>query len=193
MTLEMATLSPECTAALEAYQVAGGVIDFAVFAAPDGLTGETLQLQATLQAHAMFDGEKRAEPTVLAPIPAAEFLGTLSTSVGVFERPGPFLEARAQALATRGGFGLSPGDGFVYAFSDPPYSLLLNPSEAQGVFDAICDGLFGGFKDELEILRWSNDWSSYFDAGHEWWGAFWWTIHNRTRKTVMVVSASASD
>ncbi len=193
MMLETAKLSTEYTAADEAFDVAGGVVDFAAFIVPDGLMGEPLHRQATLQAQATLWGEMRSEPVVIAHISVAEFLGTINSSAGVFDRPGPFLEARADALATKGGFVGGRGDGFVYAFSDPPYSLGLGPSEAQRVFDAICEGLFGSFEDDLEILRWSNDWFPYFDAGHEWWGAFWWTVHNRTRKTVIVVAAAQSD
>ncbi len=193
MMLKVTSLSSECTSALEAYEAAVGVIHFEVFTATDDLETEALHRQATLQAHELLQAEMRSEPTVLARIPASEFLGVISTSVGVFDRPETFLEAKAHALATTGSFGMSPSDGFVYAFSDTPYGLGLSSSEAQAMFDAICDGLFGRFEDDLEILRWSNDWSSYFDAGHEWWGAFWWTIHNRTRNTVVVVSASSTD
>jgi hypothetical protein len=193
MMLKVANLSSECTAALENYEAVDGVINVEVFKAPDDLEPEALHRQATLQAHELLQAEMRSEPVALAQISATDFLGVISTSVGVFDRPETFLEAKAHALATTGSFSMSPADGLVYVFSDPPYGLGLSSSEAQALFDAICEGLFGSFKDDLEILRWSNDWSSYFDAGHEWWGAFWWTIHNRTRSTVVVVSASASD
>jgi hypothetical protein len=193
MMLKVANLSSECTTALEAYEAAVGVINFEVFKAPDDLEPEALHRQATLQAHELLQEELRSEPIVLARIPASEFLGVISTSVGVFDRPETFLEAKAHALATTGSFSMSPSDGFLYTFSDTPYGLGLSSSEAQAMFDTICEGLFGRFEDDLEILRWSNDWSSYFDAGHEWWGAFWWTIHNRTRNTVIVVSASSTD
>jgi hypothetical protein len=191
--LETAQLSPEYTAANEAYDTAGGVVDFAAFIVPDGLTGDALHLQATLQAHETLQHKMRSQPAVLARIPTTEFLGTLQTSMGVFDRLEPFFEARADALATKGGFVGPASDGFLFAFADPPYGLRFSPSEAQRVFDAICEGLFGGFEDDLEILRWSNDWSTYFDMGHEWWGAFWWTVHNRTRQTVIVVAAAQSD
>ncbi len=191
--LEPATLAPECTTALQTHWAASGVVDFAAFVAPDRLEGEALHRQATIQAHRFFGGEMRSEPVALAQISTAEFLGTLTTSEGALDRPGSFLEARAHALATKGSFSTNPDEGFLYAFSDPPYGLGLNPTEAQRIFDAIIDGLFGGFRDDLEILRWSNDWSNYFDAGHEWWGAFWWTIHDPSRKTLIAVAASASD
>ncbi len=193
MILKVANLSSECAIALEKYESTVGVINVEVFKAPDDLEPEALHRQATLQAHELLQAELRSEPVALARIPVTEFLGVISTNVGVFDRPETFLEAKAHALATTGSFSMSPGDGFVYAFSDTPYGLGLSSSEAQGLFDAICEGLFGNFKDDLEIQKWSNDWSSYFDAGHEWWGAFWWTIHNRTRKTVVVVSASSTD
>ena len=191
--LEPATLPPECAAALEMYRAARGVVDFAVFVASDNPEGEVLHRQATIQAHGIFGGEMRSEPLALARISTAQFLGTLSTSEGIFDQPGAFLEARAHALATKGSFSTSPGEGFLYAFCDPPYGITLTPPEAQRVFDAICARLFRDFRDDLEILRWSNDWSTYFDAGHEWWGAFWWTVYDHTRKTVIVIAASSTD
>jgi hypothetical protein len=193
MILKVANLSSECANALENYEAADGSVHFEVFIAPDDLESEMLHRQATLQAHELLQDQLRSEPVIQAQISVAEFLGAISTSVGVFDRPETFLEAKAHALDTTGSFSMSPGDGLVYAFSDPPYGLGLSSTEVQSLFDTICEGLFGSFKDDLEIMRWSNDWSSYFDAGHEWWGAFWWTIHNRTRKTMIVVSASSTD
>lgn len=201
MKLRPAALPSECQAAITTFQHAHGVVDFAVFDAPNGIESEALHLSATLEAYARFcaaaleEPERTAEPRILETITVAQFLGTLETSEGTFDQPGALLEAQQAALKARKGFsyGLSTADGFVYAFACPPYSLSFEPTEAQRTFDAICEVLFGSFRDDLEIARWSNDWSWYFDAGHEWWGAFWWTIHNRTRDIVVVVAASSTD
>lgn len=45
----------------------------------------------------------------------------------------------------------------------------------------------------LAIRRWPTDWSSYFAAGHEWWGAFFWTIEDPQRGWTTVIAASTTD
>lgn len=53
--------------------------------------------------------------------------------------------------------------------------------------------LFADDWSRLEIVSWSTDWSPYFDAGHEWWGAFLWTVYVPAREWIVVVAASATD
>jgi len=82
------------------------------------------------------------------------------------------------------------------AFTDPPYGLSEKNKDVVGaLFSEINRHLFGGFHDELEIYSWSSDWSSYFDAGNEWWGAFLWTVRNRqtARRQIIVIAASTTD
>jgi hypothetical protein len=45
----------------------------------------------------------------------------------------------------------------------------------------------------LEVRRWPTDWSNYFAAGHEWWGAFFWTIEDTKNGWVTVIAASSTD
>ena len=42
-------------------------------------------------------------------------------------------------------------------------------------------------------LRWSTDWTNYFDAGREWWGTFCWTLLRPADRVVIVLMASSTD
>lgn len=45
----------------------------------------------------------------------------------------------------------------------------------------------------LVIEKWPTNWSNYFDAGNEWWGAYYWTIQNPMKKIILVIAASDTD
>ena len=64
----------------------------------------------------------------------------------------------------------------------PLFRLKGMTKETRKSFDAVNVLLFNGFSDDLEIVRWSEGWL-------EWWGAFWWTVHNRTTGQVVVIAA----
>jgi hypothetical protein len=81
--------------------------------------------------------------------------------------------------------------GYAYAFGDPPYGMDGTEDEIADLFDELNRALFGD--GDLEIMRWSTDWSSYFDAGHEWWGAFLWTVRPLGRPYVVAICASTTD
>lgn len=83
--------------------------------------------------------------------------------------------------------------GYAEAFTDPPYGLQMTKAEKHAFFSDVTAVLFNNFDDDLEVMQWSTDWSSYFDAGHEWWGSFWWTIHNKTKNQLIIVAASTTD
>lgn len=83
--------------------------------------------------------------------------------------------------------------GYADAFTDPVHSLQLNDEDKEAFLHDVNAVVFDSFKDELDILQWSTNWSSYFDAGHEWWGAYWWTIHNKTKNQIIVIAASGTD
>lgn len=79
---------------------------------------------------------------------------------------------------------------FRYAFLEPPYGLRPNETEAKLLYTTISDFLTS---DHPEIRRWSDDWSNYFDEGKEWWGTFYWTIHNPTQGWIAAVGVSTTD
>jgi hypothetical protein len=103
---------------------------------------------------------------------------------------GPRFDRTTQQLVL-GGSVSSPSAGYAYAFSDPPYRLQLEPPELNGLFVEINRELFG--TGNLDIVEWSTDWSSYFDAGHEWWGAFLWTVKPSERDHMIAIGASSTD
>ena len=47
--------------------------------------------------------------------------------------------------------------------------------------------------DVLEIYEWTTDWSDYFDAGHEWYGACCWSVYDRSMNRYVVMLVSATD
>lgn len=83
--------------------------------------------------------------------------------------------------------------GYADAFSDPPYLLESTWEETNTLFLALNSYLFDNFQHEHEIYAWSTDWSNYFDAGKEWWGAFLWTFYNKAKGFIVAVGASTTD
>ena len=84
-------------------------------------------------------------------------------------------------------------NGYAEAFSDPPYGVQLTLEEINILFSKINTLAFGGLQEMLEIYEWSNDWSTYFDAGHEWWGSFLWTVRHPTQNMIVAIGASTTD
>lgn len=82
---------------------------------------------------------------------------------------------------------------FVYAFLKPPYALRLNESEQGNYCLDLGMQLFGEDLDQLEVYSWNTDCSDYFDDGHEWWGAFFWTVYCPQRNIYIGITGSATD
>lgn len=105
-------------------------------------------------------------------------------------------------------------EGLARALLDPPYGLCRPSvpwaeehfSPAYGVHEAawMRDVLRAFCREvlavedpkhtaHLEIRRWPTDWSNYFAAGHDWWGAFFWTIEDKKNGWLTVIAASSTD
>lgn len=84
-------------------------------------------------------------------------------------------------------------DGYKTAFFHPPYSLRGSADEKAELFASINKYVLGADPERAEIFSWSTDWSNYFEAGHEWWGAFYWTIRPAGSQLIAVVGASSTD
>ena len=84
--------------------------------------------------------------------------------------------------------------GFVYAFLDPPYSFMNGKTifEKGNFFLDFCRLLFTDIS-QIEVYKWSTDSSNYFDAGKEWWGAFFWTVYNPYWDRYIGILASTTD
>lgn len=85
------------------------------------------------------------------------------------------------------------GAGFAYAFSSPPYGMRV-PSEVLGeLFEQVNHVILGGVDNTSVIFAWPTDWSNYFDAGHEWWGSFLWTVSKPDSHQIVMIAASSTD
>lgn len=60
-------------------------------------------------------------------------------------------------------------------------------------FDKINHILFPNGDESIEVYEWTTDWSNYFDAGHEWWGAACWSVYDRSLNRYVVIMASTTD
>ncbi len=85
-------------------------------------------------------------------------------------------------------------DGFTTAFFHPPYGLKGELSVKLKLYEEIITNLGCNDRPESLMIRsWATDCSSYFDAGHEWWGAYFWTLSKLSRPSIAVITASATD
>ena len=89
--------------------------------------------------------------------------------------------------------GTAISDGYAYAFTDPPYKLRGTHSEKADLFARINHEILSGISNGTVIYEWPTDWSTYFEAGHEWWGSFCWTLCNSGSDQVSVIAASTTD
>ncbi len=83
--------------------------------------------------------------------------------------------------------------GLSSAFAEPPYNLSGSAKDINKLFIEIKDNLFDGFDEKATIYSWSTNCSTYFDAGHEWWGAYFYTYQATLSKNIVVVLASSTD
>lgn len=77
---------------------------------------------------------------------------------------------------------------YWYAFLEPPYG---NDYLVKD-FENINRVLFSS-KDSVEVYRWNNDFSDYFEDGKEWWGTGCWSIYDKITKIYIVIGASLTD
>ncbi|MCB9616629.1 MAG: hypothetical protein H6722_29690 [Sandaracinus sp.] len=153
--------------------------------------------------HITLDPDVSAGRRVLDPVPIAskELFGP-GYDVDTDELRLFTYGARSRATLTH--------EGLAYALLNPPYGLRdpdhprgthgFDPSEQarmRRLLRAFCADVLcledPRHAEHLTILRWPTDWSTYFDAGKEWWGCFCWTIEDRRHDWVTAVAASTTD
>ena len=78
---------------------------------------------------------------------------------------------------------------YWYALMEPVHGRNNKPED----FKKVNEVLFPNGTDQLDIYEWTTDWSDYFDAGHEWYGACCWSIYDRSMKRYVVMLVSATD
>lgn len=130
---------------------------------------------------------------------------------------GPFFDLETGEIRAKSDFsepverwflrnGLEEGDqctyGLVDALLDPPYGIGLERGDEAAKKQLVhrflklvlgYDAVTGSFESLPQIFSWSTDWSNYFEAGKEWWGAFYWTILLEEKQEIIVIGASTTD
>lgn len=77
---------------------------------------------------------------------------------------------------------------YWFAFLEPPYS---TPYTTDDFID-FNKALFPT-PSSLEVYRWSDSFSDYFEPGKEWWGTALWTAYDASTQQIVVIGASATD
>lgn len=105
---------------------------------------------------------------------------------------GPSYDLASRRLIIRDGCVASTFEGFAHAYCTAPYRPPIDERIVQEHFERV---LTEDLKltDETVIYSWPTDWASYFEAGHEWWGSFLWTLGNPGDDRIVVLMASATD
>ena len=78
---------------------------------------------------------------------------------------------------------------YWYALMEPVHGRNNKPED----FKKVNEVLFPNGTDQLDIYEWTTDWSDYFDAGHEWYGACCWSVYDRSLNRYVVMLVSATD
>lgn len=84
---------------------------------------------------------------------------------------------------------IDPEDGkYACAFLEPPYGNKFVVKDWERL-----NSLLFSSPGNLEIYKWTDNWSNYFDDGKEWWGTFFWTVYDRGHGYFVAVAASSTD
>jgi hypothetical protein len=191
---------PELAALLANYGRRGGVIDYIVLESTADGPVDRLHGLAALAGMAAIGRrwEQWAVEKSSPEFPAERFFRvrwdeakltgqpvTLSTFWGTDDVEPKDLGGRAWSIPTV--------DGYKTAFFHPPHHLGGPNEERAALFANINRRVLGTAPESAEIFSWSTDWSNYFDAGHEWWGAFFWTVRASDSSRFVAIGASSTD
>ena len=78
---------------------------------------------------------------------------------------------------------------YWYAVMEPVHGRRNKPED----FKKVNEVLFPNGTDALDIYEWTTDWSDFFDAGHEWYGACCWSVYDKSVNRYVVMLVSATD
>jgi hypothetical protein len=191
---------PELSALLAKYDASGGVLDYAFLNLRDEGPPEQTHRAAALAGIAEIDRryEQWAAKHASKEYPIEEFFRLRwdeSKLKGMQVTLEEFWGTDDVEPKPTGNHGwvIPNVDGYKTAFFHPPYSLRGLTDEHVELFARINRYVLGDNPAEAEIFSWSTDWTNYFDAGHEWWGAFLWTIRPAGSPHLVVVGASSTD
>jgi hypothetical protein len=187
------------TSMLESFDAIGGALDYVALRASAEVASLTSHRAAVLVGIAEIDRRlgKAAEARASVAIPAERFFRLTWDESKLSGEPVSFPtfwgtdDVRPRSIGGNG-WSIPNVDGYKIAFFHPPYKLLCF-DEAEELFDRINAIVLGLDPAACEIFSWSTDWSNYFDAGREWWGAFYWTVRPARSDRFYVIGASSTD
>ena len=78
---------------------------------------------------------------------------------------------------------------YWYALMEPIHGRRNKPED----FKKVNEVLFPNGTDALDVYEWTTDWSDFFDAGHEWYGACCWSVYDKALSRYAVILVSATD
>ncbi len=87
-------------------------------------------------------------------------------------------------------------EGFAFAFLNPPYSLKVSGGAVGAeheLFLNFLNEVLRGPEAGAKMFSWNTESSSYFDAGREWWGCFFWTLEIPSLSRIIVIVGSSTD
>lgn len=205
---ELEPTSEEATI-LNRYLKAGGILDFVFIGCTDGddLASEETHRRALLLGMKCLqerlgyfsDFAVVAEQGPLAPvcgpfeIDGNRLNALRGKRISTAEFLGPQYDTGRRSLKADSKLSSDDAGGFAYAFADTPQGLLLRGDERQELFDEVISAVLGSIDDNTTIFEWPTEWSSYFDAGREWWGCFLWTLCNPRTNRITMIAASTTD
>jgi hypothetical protein len=189
----------ELVTLLTKFSESGGVLDY-VFLEPGNVAEPQSHKAAALAGIAAIDRrlECRAISHASEEYPAERFFRLEWDESKLAGKPVSFAsfwgtdDVRPKPMSRRA-WSIPEVDGYKPAFFHPPYGLRGSDPEIEGLFEGINAFVLGSDPAACEILAWSTDWSNYFDAGKEWWGAFYWTVRPTGSNVIVVIGASSTD
>jgi hypothetical protein len=191
---------PDLDALLAKFDAAGGVLDYVFLERPDAGSPHTCHRIAALAGMAEIDSRlvQLATRNASAEYPIEKFFRVRWDESKLTGQPVSFPtfwgtdDVEPKPIGDRA-WSIPNVDGYKTAFFHPPYTLRGSASEKEELFAGINRCVLGADAERAEIFSWSTDWSNYFEAGHEWWGAFYWTIRPASSQRMVVVGASSTD
>jgi hypothetical protein len=194
---------PELDSLLAKFDTAGGVVDYVFLERPDAGPPHIRHRAAALAGMAEIDRrlEQWAARNASAKYPIEMFFRVRWDESKLIGTPVSFPtfwgtdDVEPKPIGDRA-WSIPNVDGYKTAFFHPPYGLYGlkdSPTDQTDLFASINTYVLGADPERAEIFSWSTDWSNYFEAGHEWWGAFYWTINPADSQRMVVVAASSTD
>lgn len=185
---------------LKRYSDVGGVLDFVLLESVEQSCAENRHRSAALAGIAAIDARLADWATNHASddTPAEEFFRVHWDEAKLTGKHVSFSEfwgaddVTAKPIASNA-WSFSIPSGYKTAFFLPPHALRGSFEETLKLFEAISHRVLGSRPEEAEVYSWSTDWSNYFDAGHEWWGSFLWTVQPTNSNRITVIGASSTD